>query len=182
MLVGRAAGRRLFRSPASFSRSTAASTAGLEREITFGDVTFPVASLGYRRVQHRHLSPGGELCGVPAGQFRAWAIAAGVHATDVEVAIEGEGRVGDSGLRFERRSRKPARADADRRVVRQRPTSLPRLSVGGRVDYFSMEHRQVRREAAQRAGRGDVPHPPQHRPRARVPPRRVSRQSPPASI
>ncbi len=78
-------------------------TASLDHEITFRDVTFPVAAsvtgefntdiyrlaVNYAVIQRANFSVG---------------VAAGVHATDVEVAIEGEGRVGNSGLRFERRS------------------------------------------------------------------------------
>ena len=111
-------------------------TASLDHEITFGDVTFPVAAsvtgefntdiyrlaVNYAVIRRANFSVG---------------VAAGVHATDVEVAIEGEGRVGNSGLRFERRSQS---------LLAPMPTVglfatanvLPRLSVGGRVDYFEM--------------------------------------------
>lgn len=113
------------------------STASLEREITFGDVTFPVAAsvTGEFNTDIYRLAVNYAVFRRPS--FEA-GVSLGVHATDVEVAIEGEGRVGSAAARFERRSRN---------LLAPMPTAgvfangyvLPRLGVGGRADYFSME-------------------------------------------
>lgn len=113
------------------------STKGLEREITFGDVTFPVAASVTGEFNTDIYRLAVNYAVFRRTNFEA-GIALGVHATDVEVAIEGEGRVGDAAARFERRSRN---------LLAPMPTAgvfangyiLPRLGVGGRIDYFSME-------------------------------------------
>lgn len=111
-------------------------TAGLQREITFGDVTFPVSAsvTGEFNTDIYRLAANYAVfrrANLDAG------ISVGVHATDVEVSIEGEGRVGNSGLRFERRSQSLL-APMPTVGVFANINALPRLGFGGRVDYFSL--------------------------------------------
>jgi len=113
-----------------------ASTVGLEREITFGDVTFPVAASVTNEFNTDIYRLAVNYAVIRRANFDL-GLSAGVHATDVEVSIEGEGRVGNSGLQFERRSQS---------LLAPMPTVglfgnanvLPRLSLGARVDYFSL--------------------------------------------
>lgn len=78
--------------------------------------------IGYAFLRGRNYELGGAL---------------GVHATDVEVALEGQASIGGASQQFERRSRD---------VLAPLPTLgvfgtveiAPRLTLGGRVDYLSL--------------------------------------------
>ena len=112
------------------------STVGLERDITFGDVTFPVAASvsGDFKTDIYRLAVNYSV--VRRANFDA-GISVGVHATDVEVAIEGEGRVGSAAARFERRSQSLL-APMPTVGVFANASLIPGLALGGRVDYFSL--------------------------------------------
>lgn len=101
-LVGARLGRRWLINAEYYSlrRDT---TKSLEREITFEDVTYPLsasvtsefntdiyrATIGYSFVQSGNLDIGAGI---------------GVHATHVEVSLEGQGQAGGNTARFERRA------------------------------------------------------------------------------
>ena len=108
----------------------------LARDITFEDVTYPASvsvttefntdiyrfTIGYAFIRERTFEIGGAI---------------GVHATDVEASIEGDGRIGDAAAQFRRRTK---------RFLAPMPTVglfanvqvLPRLTLGGRIDYLSL--------------------------------------------
>ena len=113
------------------------STKGLEREITFGDVTFPVAASVTGEFNTDIYRLAVNYAVFRRANFDA-GISLGVHATDVEVAIEGEGRVGNAAARFERRSRNLL-APMPTAGVFANISPLPRVELAGRADYFSME-------------------------------------------
>ena len=112
------------------------STARLEREVTFRDVTYPVAARVTGEFNTDIYRLAVNYAVVRRAQFDA-GLALGVHATDVEVAIEGEGSVGGAAARFERRSQSLL-APMPTLGVFANGRLLPNLRVGGRVDYFSM--------------------------------------------
>lgn len=108
----------------------------LARDIVFDDVTYSASAsvttgfdtdiyrltIGYAFIQNQHLEVGGAI---------------GVHATDVEASIEGEGRVDGSSARLTRRSKQ---------FLAPLPTIglfanfriAPGLTAGGRIDYLSL--------------------------------------------
>jgi hypothetical protein len=111
-------------------------TAGLDREIRFGDVTFPVAASVTGEFNTDIYRLAANYAVIRRADFDA-GVSAGVHATDVEVSIEGQGSVGNSGLRFERRSQSLL-APMPTVGVFANVNVLPRFGLSGRVDYFSL--------------------------------------------
>ena len=108
----------------------------LARDITYDDVTYEASAsvtsgfdtdiyrftIGYAFIRTPTVEVGGAI---------------GVHATDVEASIEGEGRIGNASAQFTRRSKQ---------FLAPLPTVglfahfqvVPWLTVGGRIDYLSL--------------------------------------------
>lgn len=108
----------------------------LARDIVYDDVAYSASAsvttgfdtdiyrftIGHAFIRNQDLEVGG---------------AVGIHATDVEASIEGEGRVGGSSAELTRRSRQ---------FLAPLPTIglfasfriAPRLTAGGRIDYLSL--------------------------------------------
>lgn len=111
-------------------------TNSLARAITFDDVTYEAAvsvtsgfdtdiyrfTVGYAFVRTPRLEIGGAI---------------GVHATDVEASIEGEGRIGNASAQVTRRS-KQFLAPLPTVGLFGHVEIVPRLTLGGRIDYLSL--------------------------------------------
>ncbi|HEU4649818.1 MAG TPA: hypothetical protein VFS49_00245 [Croceibacterium sp.] len=135
LLVGVRLGSRFTLSGEFFSLDRS-STVRLQRDITFGDVTYPAAASvsGEFKTDIYRLAVNYAVVRRPG--FDA-GVSIGVHATDVEVAIAGDGRVGNAAAQFQRRSHS---------LLAPLPTVglfanagvLPGLGVAARADYFSL--------------------------------------------
>ena len=112
------------------------STVRLQRDITFGDVTYPVAAsvAGDFKTDIYRLAVNYAV--IRRATFDA-GVSAGVHATDVEVSIEGDGRVGGAAAQFERRTQSLL-APLPTVGVFANARVMPDLVLAGRVDYFSL--------------------------------------------
>lgn len=108
----------------------------LARSITFDDVTYDAAAsvtsgfntdiyrftIGYAFIRTPTIEIGGAI---------------GLHATDVEASIEGEGRIGNASAQVTRRS-KDFLAPLPTVGLFGHAEIVPRLTLGGRIDYLSL--------------------------------------------
>lgn len=112
-------------------------SASASRDIAFDDVTFPAGAtissefntdvyrlaVGYSFVRNDKVDLGASL---------------GLHVTQFEVALEGQGRIGNASIQSQARKR-DALAPLPTLGLYGAYRVAPRLSLGGRVDYLSLK-------------------------------------------
>jgi len=112
-------------------------SASANRDITFDDVTFPAGatiSSEFNTDVYR-LAVGYSFVRTDKVDFGA---ALGLHVTQFEVALEGQGRIGNASIQTQNRKR-DALAPLPTLGLFGAYQVTPRLSLGGRVDYLSLK-------------------------------------------